>query len=116
MDRISYRTMASPGPAPRRFKPSVSRERSGSLQQYCVPFGPAALLMFSFVRIALGKPDAVSAVGAERVTSRPSASQYWFRETASFPVLASHRVERTWRGGVDQQLLSFGDNAPWAER
>jgi hypothetical protein len=39
-----------------------------------MPFGLAALLMFGFVRIALGKRDAVSAVGAERVTSRPSAS------------------------------------------
>jgi predicted MFS family arabinose efflux permease len=29
----------------------------------CIPFGLAALLMFRFVRIALGKPDAVSAHG-----------------------------------------------------
>ena len=40
----------------------------------CIPFGLAALLMFRFVRIALAKPDAVSALGAERVASRPSAS------------------------------------------
>ena len=38
------------------------------------PFGLAALLMFRFVRIALAKPDAVSALGPERVASRPSAS------------------------------------------
>ena len=29
----------------------------------CIPFGLAALLMFRFVRIALGKPDSVSAHG-----------------------------------------------------
>ena len=29
----------------------------------CIPFGLAALLMFRFVRIALGKPEAVSARG-----------------------------------------------------
>jgi hypothetical protein len=29
----------------------------------CIPFGLTALLMFRFVRIALGKPKAVSARG-----------------------------------------------------
>jgi len=35
--------------------------------------------------------------------------------TAALQILG-FSVERAWRGGVDQQLLSFGDNAPWAER